>query len=32
MLFYYKNTLWVQLIIPSLASRDVIRLVTIGKK
>jgi len=30
LLFYYKNALRVQFIIPSITSRDVIRLVTIG--
>jgi len=30
LLFYYKNALWVQFIIPSVTSRDVISLVTIG--
>jgi len=30
LLFYYKNALWVQFIIPSFTSRDVIPLVTIG--
>jgi len=29
-LLYYKNALWVQFIIPSITSRNVIRLVTIG--
>jgi len=30
LLFYYKNALWVQFIIPIITPRDVIRLVTIA--